>query len=231
LTPCRTRLLRVCHFRNVPTVVAGPSQNRACAIYAHGSSHGQFTENPSLLCGAISLPLVPRFCERPVFPHTTLPCVASFPPAALPAFFGTTRLSDSLCFICLPPSSVVRHTLDTPKETQGLPGCRVLTMSNMPWSPTPGSSHHLAIYVDDCFDFHLLKNVVLPTRKITGLNPFNLSAYGLFARYPTLKTLCYHKASKDSLPGGWPTFRDGIHTRLTTRPCPAALNIFPIAPS
>jgi hypothetical protein len=58
-----------------------------------------------------------------------------------------------------------------------------------------------------------LKNVVLPTRKITGLNPFNLSAYGLFARYPTLKTLCYHKASKDSLPGGWPTFRDGIHTR------------------
>ena len=227
MTPCRTRLLRVCHFRNVTTVVAGPSQNRACAIYAHGSSHGQFTENPSLLCDAISLSLVPRFRERPVSPHTTLPCVASFPPAALPAFSGTTRLSDSLYFICLPPSSVVQHTLDTPKETQGLPGCRVITMSNMPWSPTPGSSHLLAFNVDDCFDFHRLKNVVLPTRKITGLNPFNLSAYGLSARYPTLKTLCYHKASKDSLPGGWPAFRDGIHTRWTPRPCPAALKLFP----
>ncbi|MDO9069749.1 MAG: hypothetical protein Q7W05_15010, partial [Deltaproteobacteria bacterium] len=78
----------------------------------------------------------------------------------------------------------------------------VITMSDMPWSPTPGSSHHLAFNVDDCIDFHLLKNVVLPIRKITGLNPFNLSAYGLSARYPTLKTLCYHKASKDSLPGG-----------------------------
>jgi len=137
------------------------------------------------------------------------------------------KLSDSLCLICLSPSSVVRHTLDTSKETQGLPGCRVIAMSNMPWSPTPGSRHHLAFNGDDCVDFHLLKNVVLPTRKITGLNPFNLSAYGLSARYPTLKTLRYHKASKDSLPGGWPTFRDGFHTRWTTRPCPAALNIFP----
>jgi len=99
-------------------------------------------------------------------------------------------------------------------------------MSNMPWSPAPESSHLLAFSVDDCFDFHLLKNVVLPTRIITGLNPFNLSAYGLSARYPTLKTLCYHKASKDSLPGGWPTFRDGIYTRLTTRPCPAALKLY-----
>jgi hypothetical protein len=158
-------------------------------------------------------------------PHTTLPCVASFPPAALPAFIGTTRLSDSLCLICLPTSSVVRHTLDTLKESQGLPGSRLVTMSNMPWSPTPGSSQHLAFNGDDYVDFHLWKNVVLPIRRITGLNPFNLSAYGLSACYPTLKTLCYHKASKDSLPGGWPTFRDGIHTRWTTRPCPAALNI------
>jgi hypothetical protein len=148
-----------------------------------------------------------------MFPHSSLPCVASFPPAALPAFIGTTRLSDSLCRICLPPSSVVRHTFNTSKETQGLPGYRVITLSNMPWSPTPGSSHHLAFNGDGCVDFHLWKNVVLPTRKITGLNPFSLSVYGLSARYPTLKTLCYHKASKDSLPGGWPTFRGGIHAR------------------
>ncbi|MBU1171031.1 MAG: hypothetical protein KKD44_15845, partial [Proteobacteria bacterium] len=46
--------------------------------------------------------------------------------------------------------------------------------------------------------------------------------YGLSARCPTLKALCYHIASKDSLPGGWPSFRDGILTRSITRPCPAA---------
>ena len=161
-----------------------------------------------------------------MLPHTTLSCVASFPPAALPAFIGTTRLSDSLCFICLPPSSVVQHTLDTLKEAQGLPGSRIITMSDMPWSPTPGSIYHLAFNGDNCFDFHFLNNVVLPIWNISGLNPFNLSAYGLSARYPTLKTLRYHKASKDSLPGGWPTFPGGVHTRLTIRPCPAARYVF-----
>ena len=35
---------------------------------------------------------------------------------------------------------------------------------------------------------------------ITGLNPFNLSIYGLSARCPTLKTIRYRMASKDSLP-------------------------------
>ena len=90
---------------------------------------------------------------------------------------------------------------------------RVITMSNMPWSPTPGSSHHLAFIGDDYIDFHLQKNIALPTRKITGLNPFSLSVYALSARYPTLKIMCYHKDSKDLLPGGWPTFRDGSHTR------------------
>ena len=34
----------------------------------------------------------------------------------------------------------------------------------------------------------------------TGLNPFNLSIYGLSARCPTLKTIRYRMASKDSLP-------------------------------
>jgi len=38
---------------------------------------------------------------------------------------------------------------------------------------------------------------------ITRLNPFSLSAYGLSARCPTLKALCYHSSSKDLLPGGW----------------------------
>ena len=34
---------------------------------------------------------------------------------------------------------------------------------------------------------------------ITRLNPFSLSAYGLSARCPTLKALCYHSSSKDLL--------------------------------
>ena len=79
-----------------------------------------------------------------MFPHSALPCVASFPPAALPAFIGTTRLSDSLCRICLLPSSVVRHTLCS-REAQGLPGCRVIIMSDMPWSQTPGKLIPLAL--------------------------------------------------------------------------------------
>ena len=56
-----------------------------------------------------------------MFPHPALPCVASFPPAALPALIGTMKLSDSLCLICLPPSSVVRHTLCS-RESTGPPG-------------------------------------------------------------------------------------------------------------
>jgi len=169
------------HHLNHTSVVADPSQNRACAIYAHGSSHSQFTENPNIrpspLCGTVSLSPVPRFWERLVFPHPALTCVASFPPAALPAFTGTIRRSDSLCLICLPPSSVVRHTLFAPRETQGLPGCRVITMSNMPWSQTPRKQTFLAICENACVDFHFLNSVVLPYASLTGLNPFSLSVY------------------------------------------------------
>jgi len=63
--------------------------------------------------------------------------VVSFPPAALPAFSGTIKPSDSLHHICLPPSSVVRHTPFFREKAQGLPGYRVIIMSNMPWSQTP----------------------------------------------------------------------------------------------
>jgi hypothetical protein len=154
--------------------------------------------------------------------HNALPCVASFPPAALPAFFGTTKLSDSLCLICLPPSSVVRHTLVTPRETQGLPGCRVIIVSNMPWSLTPRKRTFLAFSGNARVDFHSRYSVVLPVATITWLNPFTLADYGLLACCPTLKPDCYQSASKDSLPGGWPSFRGGTFTRLITRPCPAA---------
>ena len=50
---------------------------------------------------------------------------------------------------------------------------------------------------------------------------FRLTAYMLAAL--RLKLEDHPSSSKDSLPGGWPTFRGGIHTRSITRPCPAAL--------
>jgi hypothetical protein len=71
----------------------------------------------------------------------------------------------------------------------------------------------LPISGDICVDFHSLNSVVLPIASLSGLIPFNLSAYGLSACCPTLKAECYHAASKDLLPDGWLTFRDGIHTR------------------
>ena len=182
MTPCRTRLLRVCHFRNVPTVVAGPSQNRACAIYAHGSSHGQFTENPSLLCDAISLSLVPRFCERPVSPHTTLPCVASFPPAALPAFAGTTAPSDSLGPVCLPPFIIgCRAYLLPCRRSQGLPGCHIFAISDMPCSQTPGKQLPTRHVAGNRLDFRYLKSVVLPDPSFRGsiTSTIRLTAYRL----------------------------------------------------
>ena len=37
------------HYLNHTSVVTNPSQNRACAIYAHGSSHSQFAEIPNIL--------------------------------------------------------------------------------------------------------------------------------------------------------------------------------------
>jgi hypothetical protein len=41
--------------------------------------------------------------ERSVFPHAALPYVASFPPAELPAFSGTTKPSDSLVIFAVLP--------------------------------------------------------------------------------------------------------------------------------
>jgi len=49
---------------------------------------------------------------------------------------------------------------------------RVITMSNMPLSPTPGSSHHLAFIGDDYIDFHLQKNIVLPTRSLSAFEAY-----------------------------------------------------------
>jgi hypothetical protein len=44
----------------------------------------------------------------------------------------------------------------------------------------------------------------------------------------SLKPDATNQPSKDSLPGGWPTFRDGVRTHLIIRPCPAARVLCPI---
>jgi hypothetical protein len=51
-------------------------------------------------------------------------------------------------------------------------------MSRMPWSPTPRKPSSLRLSSDAGIDFRWLEHVVLPVSGITGLNPFNLSAYG-----------------------------------------------------
>ena len=77
-----------------------PSQNRACAINAHGSSqcHSHaFTTSTCMLCDAISWPPVRCVWAQPVRLYIARPCVISFPPAELPAFADTTKQSDSPC--------------------------------------------------------------------------------------------------------------------------------------
>jgi hypothetical protein len=166
-----------------------------------------------------------------MLPHAALPCVAPFPPAALPAFNGTMGQSDSLRFFCLPPSSVVRHT-PFPEENTGPPGLPRNPDVRHAMVTDPGEVNTpLPLTVVSILTSVTKYCVVLPDASFTGLNPFNLSAYGLSARCPTLKAGCYHTASKDSLPSGWPTFRGGHPTRWITRPCPAARLVRPRHPS
>jgi hypothetical protein len=91
------------HHFNLSPVASCPSQNRACAINAHGSPDNHSGFDRTSRCGAVLWPPLLRFCVRPVFPYSARPSVASFPPAALPAFAGTMRRSDSLLLFCLPP--------------------------------------------------------------------------------------------------------------------------------
>ena len=100
----------------------------------------------------------------------------------------------------------------------------------MPRSQTPEKLTVTCHCATVNFGFRQSNNVALPSLKLTRLNPFNLAACGLSACCPTLKTACYHTASKDLLPGGWPTFRGGSRTRWIMRPCLAALDGHRIRP-
>ena len=85
-----------------------------------------------------------------------------------------------------------------------------------------GSDHHLTLAVMPVLTSAHFDAVILPVDLITGLYPFNLSAYGLHARCPTHKVGDYSPPSKDLLPGGWLAFRGGVRSHLTPRPCPVA---------
>ena len=89
-------------------------------------------------------------------------------------------------------------------------------MSRMPWSPTPRKPASPRLSSDAGVDFRWLENVVLPDSGITGLNPFNLSAYGLRACWPTLRAEHYCATPKVSLLGGWlkPSEMGSSPTRL-----------------
>ena len=99
----------------------------------------RLTVLPSRLCDAVLFPPFPRDWARAVCPHIARPCVASFPPAALPAFIGNMKRSDSLrATDSASLISVVGAHSHPWKNPQGLPGCRAFTVSCMPWSQTPG---------------------------------------------------------------------------------------------
>lgn len=183
----------------------------------------------SLLCDVVSFPPVPRFRERPMFPHSALPCVASFPPAALPAFTGTTRLSDSLRLICLPPSSAVRHTLcfERGAGPPGLP-CNHNVKHAMVSDPEEADIT-LPLAAMTVLTSTSITVSSFPTRQLRGSIPstFRLMAYLLAIL--RLKLYVTIQPPRTRYPvTGLPSGAGGGHTRLTTRPCPAAQSIWPL---
>ena len=148
-----------------------------------------------LPAGLLGYPLQFRFHALPVAEHRSCLLVnghtdvAPFPPAALPAFTGTTAPSDSLVPVCLSPFVISCPTYPHPcRKNQGLPGYRVFTISDMPCSQTPGKLHRLAT----CAGFVListeLKASSFPCLSISRLHHFSLAAYGLPSRCPTLNS-------------------------------------------
>jgi len=161
-------------------------------------------------------------------PHNTVTYVASFPPAALPAFSGTMMPSDSLCLICLPSFviSCPAYSQTARKQRASRVAAHSLCQTCHGLRPR-GGDPRLAIVATNHIDFRRYKYVVPPIMVAFGAQSLQPLAYGLPARCPTLNLRGYPLRSKDSLPGGRPTFRDGIPTRLNVRPCPAALYLKP----
>jgi hypothetical protein len=140
-----------------------------------------------------------------VFPRIARPCVVSFPPAALPAIFGTTRQSDSPC--PLVPPLLLRLLVPSPIHGRGHGVSRVAALSLC--HACHGLRPRGAVAARPLAAASVLASATLntspvPVYHLSGLNPFSLSAYGLHACGPTLKVGDHSPPSKDSLPGGWP---------------------------
>ena len=89
-------------------------------------------------------------------------------------------LSDSLGLICLPPSSVVRHTLSASREAQGLPGCRVITTVKHAMVSDPGeASIFLPVTIMPVLTSTSITVSSFPSRHLRGSIPstFRLTAY------------------------------------------------------
>ena len=112
----------------------------------------------------------------------------------------------------LPLLSVVRHTRFKTREQRT---SRVAAYSQCPTChglrPRRGATD--LPFASGHVDFRHNYNVVPLDYNLSRLNPFNLTAYGLSSRCPTLNLGDCSRRSKDSLPGGWPAFRGGLHTR------------------
>ena len=173
----------------------------------------------SILAGLLCYPQ--QFCSHnfPVSVHRLCLLdngyydVAPFPPAALPAFIGTIAPSDSLMPICLSPFIISCPAYSHPcKRQQGLPGCHIFAMSDMPCSPTPGKRYqarHSNAWPMLISDRSKASSFPLV---ISGLYHFSHMAYGLPARCPTLNPRGHPLESKDSLLSGWlALLRRGSH--------------------
>ena len=65
------------------------------------------------------------------------------------ATWSMVKKAGNLVNIELRPHDLRRHAATHASRS----GTRIVIMSDMPWSPTPGSSYHLACSADNCVDF------------------------------------------------------------------------------
>jgi len=127
--------------------------------------------------------------------------VTSFPPAALPALFGTIRLSDSLYLFCLSPFlSCPAYSLFM-KAVTGSPRLpRILKCQTCHGLRPRGNKYQLAINADIHFDFHLVNNVVFPIFLLTRLIPFSTWLTACLLAVLRLKKVVTHFPPKTRYP-------------------------------
>ena len=187
------------HHFNLSPVSSCPSQNRACAINAHGSPDNHSGFDRTSRCGAVLWP--PLLCAAGVSLLCSTICrlLPSSGITRLRWYYETIRLPATV----LPSSlcAVVGHTLglspltalSCSSESSGrVSRVAVQSRCHACHGLRPrGSRHTLTFTVMPVLTSAHSDAVVLPVDLITWLNPFNLSAYGLRARWPTLRVQHY----------------------------------------